>query len=274
MLYSSIIGWILIWSHASSSSWSILLTDESDEGGEVTADTKEEQELGVVWSWMEVGASQHCLRRRHGGCCVKYSPFFHIFSLCLYFLQSLYLNLILVLDPTFYLPQGLNLLKRASTLWKEAQQLESEGLQKIVSAVAGSEAGDFYRLLRGAVSHTPISSIPTPPKKCHPAPTTNVSKPHPQESEKVASEVSDPADSKTELAPGASSSAESQALEMAIPVHMITLCLQLGDIKRVYKCWVEGCTEGLSTSCAVICAHVCREHLGWGWHVPLVLKLS
>ena len=33
-------------------------------------------------------------------------------------------------------------------------------------------------------------------------------------------------------------------------------------IKRVYKCWVEGCTEGLSTSHATICAHVHREHLG------------
>ena len=36
-------------------SWPILFTDESDEEGEVTAETKEEWEMGVVQSWMEVG---------------------------------------------------------------------------------------------------------------------------------------------------------------------------------------------------------------------------
>ena len=35
-------------------SWPILLADESDDEGEVTAEMKEEQELGVVQSWMEV----------------------------------------------------------------------------------------------------------------------------------------------------------------------------------------------------------------------------
>ena len=87
-------------------------------------------------------------------------PFF--FSLGMHFSHSLYLSLILMLDSNFF--QGLNLLKRASDLRKEAQQLESEGLQKIESAVAGSEAEDFYGLLRGAISHTPISSVPPPPK--------------------------------------------------------------------------------------------------------------
>ena len=58
--------------------WPILLADESDEEGEVTAEMKEEQELVVVWSWMEVGAFQHCLRRRYWGCCVRYSPLFDI----------------------------------------------------------------------------------------------------------------------------------------------------------------------------------------------------
>ena len=77
----------------------------------------------------------------------------------------------------------------------------------------------------------------------------------------MAPEVSAPMDIKAELALKASSSAGSQALEVAIPAHMIPLHLQLGGIKRVYKCWVEGCTEGLSTSHAAICAHVCREHL-------------
>ena len=89
----------------------------------------------------------------------------------------------------------------------------------------------------------------------------------------MASEVSGPAGSKTELAPEASSSAESQALEVAIPAHMIPLCLQLGGgIQRVYKCQVEGCMEGPSASCAVICTHVHREHLGVGLACPLCAK--
>ena len=36
-------------------SWPILPTDESDEEGKVIAETKEEQKLGVVQSWMEMG---------------------------------------------------------------------------------------------------------------------------------------------------------------------------------------------------------------------------
>ena len=36
-------------------SWLILHTDESDEEDEVVTGTKEEQELGVVQSWMEAG---------------------------------------------------------------------------------------------------------------------------------------------------------------------------------------------------------------------------
>ena len=64
-----------------------------------------------------------------------------------------------------------------------------------------------------------------------------------------------------ELEPEAPSPAASQALEVAIPTHMAPLHLQLGGIQRVYKCQVEGCSEGPSTSCATICAHMYRDHL-------------
>ena len=42
---------------------------------------------GAGWRW---GASQHYLRRRHGGCCARYSPFLTFFNLCLYFLLSFF----------------------------------------------------------------------------------------------------------------------------------------------------------------------------------------
>ena len=57
-------------------------------------------------------------------------------------------------------------------------------------------------------------------------------------------------------------------LEEEIPAHMQPLCIQLGCIKRVYQCQVEGCKEGPSTSHATICAHVRKVHLGVGLVCP------
>ena len=50
----------------------ILLVDDSDEEEEIKTETEEEQELGVFHSWIEMGASLHCQRRRHGGYYVRY----------------------------------------------------------------------------------------------------------------------------------------------------------------------------------------------------------
>ena len=49
-------------------------------------------------------------------------------------------------------------------------------LQKVEMVVAGSEAGGLYRLLRGVLSHSPMSTAQPPTKSCHQAPTTTVSK--------------------------------------------------------------------------------------------------
>ena len=95
----------------------------------------------------------------------QYPLIFSLFSL-----QSSYLSLILLVDFCFSF-QGLNLLTRASALWEEAQQLEAEGLWKIESAVSGSEAEGFYRLLWGAVSHTSSSPALPPPKKTSSCPS-------------------------------------------------------------------------------------------------------
>ena len=63
------------------------------------------------------------------------------------------------------------------------------------------------------------------------------------------------------LAQEAPSLAVSQALEVVITTHMTPLHLNMGGIKRVYKCWVEGCSKGPSTSQATICTHVHCNHL-------------
>ena len=164
--------------------------------------------------------------------------------------------------PHFSLFQGLYLLKHACLLREEVQQLETEGLQKIESAVSGSEVEGLYGLLRGAVSHSPMSSIPLPPKKHHHAPTATISKLLPQEPKETVPEVSIPVVKEVELASEAPSSAATPALEVAIPTHVAPLHLQDGGIKMVYKCGVEGCSDGPSTSWAAICAHVHRDHLG------------
>ena len=103
---------------------------------------------------------------------------------------------------------------------------------------------------------------PTPPKRCHQAPTATISRPPPQKSEKIEPKPSAPAAEGSRLAQEASSLAVSQVLEVAIPFHMTPLCLNVGGTKRVYTCWVEGCSKGLPTSQAAICAHMCCDHLG------------
>ena len=128
----------------------------------------------------------------------------------------------------FFLFQGLDLLQRASSLREEVQQLETEGLQKIESAVAGLEVEGLYRLLSEAISHSPMSSIPPQPKRCHHTPTATISKLSPQVPEEAAPEAYTPVVREVELAPEAPFSAVSQALEVAIPAYMAPLHLQLG----------------------------------------------
>ena len=47
-----------------------------------------------------------------------------------------------------------------------------------------------------------------------------------------------------------------------IPTEMTSLCVNVGDDHWVYCCWVKGCPEGPSSSCATICSHVCHALLG------------
>ena len=84
--------------------------------------------------------------------------------------------------------QGLDLLKRAGSLWEEAhrleveaQHLENEALGKMEVVVAGSEVDGFYGLLRGAISHSSISSASPPHKKIYHTPSTTISYPLPQD---------------------------------------------------------------------------------------------
>ena len=138
--------------------------------------------------------------------------------------------------------------------------MEMAGLGKIEAVVAGSEAG-LYRLLRGAISYPSAPSAPPIPKKvCHTlSATISCSPPGVW---RCCTKASNPAVKDVKQVLEAPSPAAFPASEEALPTHIQHLCIQLGGIKRVYRCWVEGCTEEPSTSHATICAHVCRMHLG------------
>ena len=175
--------------------------------------------------------------------------------------------------PLYFHLSGTRSTKKPGSLWEEAhkfemeaQHLEAEGLEKMEAAVAGSEAEGFYGLLRGAMLHSSISPALPPYKKVHHTPSITISHPPPQES--TGPDVPDPADQ----AMKAVSSAISPALEEAIPANMQPLHIQLGGIKLVYQCQVEGCKEGTSTSCATICAHVHKVTWG-GVGVPLLQQI-
>ena len=124
------------------------------------------------------------------------------FSCCLSDFSVVVLLLFFPFDLSLW---GLDLLKQASSLCKEAcrlevdaQYLETEGLAKIAAAVAGSEVEGFYGLLRGMISHFSLSTSSSPPKKaCH-APSATASHLPPQES--TGPEVSAPAEQALESA--------------------------------------------------------------------------
>ena len=113
----------------------------------------------------------------------------------------------------------------------------------------------------GELYHIPLCPLPHPYLKDVIMPHHHCIQATPQVSRGVKPEPSTPVAEGSGLAQQASSLAVSQALEVAIPTHMTPLCLNVGGIKRVYKCWVEGCSEGPSTSQAAICAHVHCDHL-------------
>ena len=144
--------------------------------------------------------------------------------------------------------------------------MEADGLEKMEAAVAGSEVEGFYGLLRGAMSHSFISPAPSPHKKVCYALSATISHLPPQES--TGPDVPVPADQVMK----AVSPAAPLASEKAIPTHMQPVCIQLGGIKWVYQCQVEGCKEGPSTSHATVCTYVCKVHLEVGLVCPSCSK--
>ena len=132
--------------------------------------------------------------------------------------------------------------EEAHKLESEAQHLETEGLEKMETAMTGSEAEGLYGLLRRAVMHSSLSTSSPPPKKSHHAPYSFI--PHLPPQEPKEPEASGPA----KQAPELTSLTAPSVSEGEIPANMQPLCIQLGGVKRIYRCQVEGCREGPSPS--------------------------
>ena len=127
-------------------------------------------------------------------------------------------------------------------------------------------------LLKGAISHSPLSSAPPSPKKCHHASTATISYLPPQESEGAEPEASTPAVGGIKLGPEAPSSAVFQALEVAISAHMATLHLQLGVSRGCTNAGLRGTVRGCQPY-VLPSVHMCAETIWrWGLHVPPVLR--
>ena len=144
--------------------------------------------------------------------------------------------------------------------------METEGLEKMEVVVTGSEVEGLYGLLRGAVAYSSLSTSSPPPKKTHHAPFSFISHLPPHESKEPEASVS------AEQTLESTSSTAPSVLEGEIPANMQPIHIQLEGIKRVHRCQVEGCREGPSTSCATICAHMHKVHLGVGLVCPLCNK--
>ena len=106
--------------------------------------------------------------------------------------------------------------------------------------VAGLEAEGLYGLLRGALSHSPMSLAPPPSKRHCQAPTATISKLLSQESGEVEPKPSAPAAEEGILAQKTPSLAISQALELAFPTHMMPLFLNVGTSKGFTNTRLEG----------------------------------
>ena len=246
--------------------------DESDEEEAIKTEAKEEQELGVICSWIEVRGFPALPEEEAWGllyevCSFLVSHFFFLpsFNRNISLVTVLtFLNLLLVINllPSF---QGLDLLWTVSAHREVAQWLEVEGLWKIESAVCGSEGDSFYRFLKRAVSHASGSPVQPPLKKHHPAPTVTVSHLPPQEPQRVVPKVSGFIAEKEKQALKVPSPASAETPEETIPAHMQPHHIQLWSIKRCIDARLKVIQRGHQPHMPL---SVHRVHLGLGLVCP------
>ena len=169
----------------------------------------------------------------------------------------------------FFILQGLNLLKWASLLCKEAwqlegeaQHLETEGLEKLEAVVAGSEVEGFYGLLRGAMLHSSVSSVPPSHKKVHHTPSATISHLPPQESQEPK------APGPAEQAPELTSSTAPSVLEGEIPANINPFGFSWGASREFINVRLRVAGRAHQPPMPPF-VHMCKRYTWeWGWCAP------
>ena len=244
----------------------VFLIDDSDE--EEVTEIKAEQELGVIHSWMEMGGFPALPKEEAWGllCEVCYFLLSHFFhgsptTPSLVCCTNSFSSLLFLGYRT--IEEG------GKTEGIDAEEV-SEGWEKIGAAVAGSKVEDLYGLLRGVIAQSSMSHF-HPKDTTTPQPLLFPNCP-PQEPEEVP-EASTPAGNR-QFWHQRSPFSQITSFGGGSPHQYATPLPAIGGTKRVYKCQVEGCTEGSSTSHTTICTHVHRVYLGVGLVCPSVANLS
>ena len=111
---------------------------------------------------MEVGDFSSIALGGGMGLFCEVSPFLSFFWFGLHFSQSMYLSLILVLDSIYF--SGSELIKEGQCSNKGGPVVGVGGAAENRVSGGRIRGGGFLWAPEGAVSHTPASSVPPPPK--------------------------------------------------------------------------------------------------------------
>ena len=139
--------------------------------------------------------------------------------------------------------------------------METEGLQKIELAVAGSRGGESVWPLEGSHITFPNVLHPTPPKNATmlPPPPYPI---HPPGVQRSQTKSLCCCGWGVELVLETPSSAVSHTLEVAIPIHMAPLHLKLGASKGCTNAGLRGVVRAINLTCCHLYTHMQRPFGG------------
>ena len=193
--------------------------------------TKEEEDVNIMHSWMEVGGHPACPEEEAQGLLAEVnaflclfpispSPFYPLFAYLLPIFPSQSFSSFFVGFETA--PTGEHQNRRGQKARNRGSEFGDRGVGKLREAILGSEVESFYGLLRGVTLCSHLLLAQPPLSWSHLSPGSPISQQPPQES--TGPEVSGPAGQ----APMSAPAAATPAPEGDIPADMQPVMIQLG----------------------------------------------
>ena len=174
----------------------VSCVDESSEEEVARGESEEEQDLGVVKSWMEVGASNTCQRRGTeiivGGISLAWYLHDLLAILPLFHFTFLFVSLIFMISSIISFFSGFGFTEKSQITEGRSSVTGDWGAGKNWSSSGKIRGRRSIQASEGSISHSSISSIPPPPKRTHHTPSTTISRLPPQEAEEAVLEASAP----------------------------------------------------------------------------------